>query len=409
MDPIMDVVDQLAQREELMARAQKISPILRKNAELADQDRMLPEESFRALVDAGMLKLCTPRRYGGLEVGHRTYLDVVAELARASTDGASSWYGFILNMTDWIVGMFPEEAQDAVWGDSPDTVTCCPLNPSPGWSSHWEKNGDLVLSGEWGYTSGCLHSQWALPGLPIMDDAGDVVDSAVALVPMSEIEIKDTWHVIGMRGTGSNTLVLNEVRIPAIRVMRMSGPGTNNFPTPFKNEYMFHADVAATFWTCVHPSVLGLAQAALDVTVERMANGPAKPITYTLYRDATKAPSTQFSLAQAETLVDAATLQARAAADTIDAQSRTGEFLPTVERHRQIMRSANVVRMCREAVDHLLDVQGAGSFSQTNPMNRIWRDLCFSARHGFNAAGVKQEIFGRSLIGADEQQMTMYC
>lgn len=403
----MDLADQLAQREELMKKAQALHPLLKKNAEQADQERIMPDESFNALVEAGMLKLCTPRRYGGLEVGHRTYLDVVAELAR-STEASGSWYGFILNMTDWIVGMMSAEAQDAVWGDSPDTVTCCPLNPAPGWSAVWEKNGDLILSGEWGYTSGCMHAQWALPGLPVLNEAGEAVDAAVALVPMTEIDIKDTWHVIGMRGTGSNTLVLNEVRVPAERIMRMSGPVTNNFPTPYKNEYMYHADVAATFWTCVHPTVLGLAQAGLDVTVDRMANGSKKPITYTLYTDATKAPSTQFSLAQAETLIDAATLQARAAADTIDAQSRTGEFLPKHERHRQIMRSANVVRQCREAIDHLMDVQGAGSFASSNPMNRIWRDLCFASRHGFNAAGVKHEIFGRSLLNADEQQMTAF-
>ncbi|MHA6793487.1 acyl-CoA dehydrogenase family protein [Pseudonocardia bannensis] len=401
----MDPVDVLTLREELIEKATALHPLLAKNADEAEKQRSLPDENFKALVEAGMLRLCTPRRYGGLEAGHRTYLDVVAELARSGC-GASSWYGFILNMTDWIVGGMHQEAQDAVWGDSPDNVVCCPLTPSPGWKAR-RVPGGVRLSGEWGYTSGCMHASWALLGFPVLDDADNIVDSAVALVPMSEITIKDTWNVIGMSGTGSNTLVVDDAFVPDNLTMDMSGPLSNNYPTSHPEEHMFLSDPAATFWTCVHPSILGLAQAALELTQERMTAKP-KPITYTFYQDATRAPSVQFNIAQAAIMIDAATLQARAAADEIDAQSRTGQHLAPADRHRNIMRSANMVRLCRGAVDLLLDVQGAGAFALANPLQRIWRDLNACSRHGFNAAGVKHEIYGRSLLGADEQQMTAF-
>lgn len=400
----MDTVEILDLRKELVARAQALRPLLEKNAVVAERERALPDETFNALIEAGMLKLCKPRRYGGLEAGHRTYLDVVAELAKGC--GAASWYGFILNMTDWIVGQMHQDAQDAVWGDSPNAVTCCPLNPIPGWEARWGKDG-VTLSGEWPYTSGCGHADWVLVGFPVLDDAGNPVDSAVALISMKDTTIKDTWYVAGMQGTGSNTVVVKDVFVPNTMIMKISGPLSNNHPTPHKSDHMFLSDPGATFWTCVAPPVLGLAQLALELTVERLTTKP-KPISYSFYTDSSKAPSTQFAVAQAATMIDAATLQARAACDEIDAQSRTGELMARLDRGRNIMRGANVIRLCREATDLLIDAQGAGSFAQVNPLQRIWRDLNSAARHGFNSVGMKHEMYGRILLGADEQQMTPF-
>ena len=402
----MNQLEVLALRQELVAKATALHPLLEKNADAAEKARSLPDETFEALVEAGMLRLMKPRRYGGLEAGHRTYLDVVTELARSGYAEAS-WYGFILNMTDWIVGMMHQDAQDAVWADSPDAVTCCPLTPSPGWEAR-KVEGGVVLSGEWGYTSGSAHADWALLGFPVVDAEGNVVDNAVGLVSMSEITIKDTWFVVGMAGTGSNTLVVKEAFVPENLFMNMgSGPLSNNFPTSHPEEDVYTSHPSPVFWSCLTPPVLGLAHAAYERTLERMTTKP-KPITYTFYQDATRSPAVQFNMAQAETLLDAATLQARAAADEIDEQGRTGIPMPPMDRARIIMRSANVIRQCREVTDLMLDVQGAGSFALANPLQRIWRDLNTASRHGFATVSTKHEIAGKLLVGADDQQMTAF-
>jgi 3-hydroxy-9,10-secoandrosta-1,3,5(10)-triene-9,17-dione monooxygenase len=395
--------DLLALREELVAKAATLHPLLAKNANEAERQRSLPDENFKALVDAGMLRLCTPHRYGGWEAGHRTYLDVVVELARSGC-GSSSWYAFILNMSDWVLGQMHQEAQETVWAESPDAVVCSPLTPSPGWTIREEPDG-VRLSGEWPYTSGCAHADWALIGYPVSDSSGEVVDTAVALVSMQEVTIKDTWHVVGMSGTGSNTIVVKDAFAPRNLTMKMSGPLTGNYLPAESRGDMYVSDTAATFWASVHPTVLGLAIAALEITQKRMTAKP-KQISYTSYHDATRSPSVQFSLSQAATMIDAAQLQARATSDELDAQASTRRHLSEDARARNIMRSANVVRLCKSAVDLILDVQGAGAFAQVNPLQRIWRDLSTCSRHGLNISGIKQEIAGRMMLGLDDQQMT---
>ena len=105
-------------------------------------------------------------------------------------------------------------------------------------------------------------------------------------------------------------------------------------------------------------------------------------------------------------LINTSGIPVRATADAIDAQALTARPFPAIERARFAMRSAQAHSMCREGVDLLLDVQGAGAFALNNPLQRIWRDMHVASRHGLSVPGMKQELYGRALLGADEQQMT---
>jgi alkylation response protein AidB-like acyl-CoA dehydrogenase len=400
----MDATARLTQREELVAKARELHPLLAANADTAERDRSLPDENFKALIEAGTLRVLVPARAGGYEAGHRTYLDVVAELARSGC-GSSAWYGFILNMNDWIAGMLPTEVQEAVWADGPDSEICATLTPGPGCRSE-KVSGGIRLSGQWGYASASKHANWAMIGYPVLDEAGAPVDMGIAVLRMSQVSVEDTWYVTGMAGTGSNTLVLDDVFVPDTFTQALGPLLRGEFPYSPPGGNMYRADVAAVFWTSVAVPVYGLAQAALEATITRMTARP-KPVTYTFYTDATKAPSVQAAIAQAAAMIDGALCQARAAADAIDAQSLTGRaFASLAGRHLNSMRAAHAVRQCIGAVELLLDAQGASAFALTNPVQRIWRDMSAAARHGLNLPGLKQEIYGRSLLGADEQQMS---
>jgi alkylation response protein AidB-like acyl-CoA dehydrogenase len=395
----------LKTREYLVNKAREIRPVLAANADAAEKGRRVTDETFKTIVDAGMLRIFVPRRFGGFEAGHRTYLDVTSELAR-SGDSSSAWYSFILNMADWIMGVMHEEAKQAIWGNGPDAVICAPLTPMPGWSVTYEQDG-IRISGEWPYTSGCRHADWVMVGFPILGNNNELVDLALAAIPIDRFTIKDTWFVAGMVGTGSETVVLPETFVPNNFTFRLGPPGKDyEYPNVPADEFTYRADMHAVFWTCVTAPVLGLAQAALDMTLERMTTRP-KSIAYTLYQDATKSPSVQANAAEAAALIDTATLQARAFADEIDEQSRGTELFTPEERHKQYMRSAHMTKMCLTAVDLLMDVQGASGFALSNPIQRVWRDINTAARHGFNLVGIKREIYGRTLLHADEQQMTV--
>jgi 3-hydroxy-9,10-secoandrosta-1,3,5(10)-triene-9,17-dione monooxygenase len=115
------------QREELIAAAAAILPLLKANADRAERDRRLPDENIAALEKAGIFRLLIPRRHGGLEVDCRTFLDVVAELGRAC--GSSAWYAFILGGGCWLAAMLPDLTQDDVWKQDGNARICVILEP----------------------------------------------------------------------------------------------------------------------------------------------------------------------------------------------------------------------------------------------------------------------------------------
>jgi alkylation response protein AidB-like acyl-CoA dehydrogenase len=385
-----------AQRDELLAAVATISPMLKANADRAERDRRLPDENIAALEKAGIFRLLIPRRHGGLQVESRTFVDVVAQLGRAC--GSSAWYAFILGGGCWLTAMLPDAAQDDVWKRDRDARICAILEPS---ARTRAADGGLLLTGEWAYSSGCHHAKWAMLGFPVLNEAGETIDQGGALVSMNELTIKDTWHVSGMRATGSDTLVGKEVFVPSHRMMRMSAVMRDDPPSRHTNETIYRLSVPATLILLVIPPVLGMAQAALDLTLERLGKG--KSISYTFYTDSRRAPSTQFLIAQAALLIESAFLHVRHWADRIDEAARRGEALNLLQRCQARMNFGHAIRCCREAIGLLLNLQGAGSFAQSNAIQRVWRDFEMASRHGLLNSEISQEVYGKALLGVEEQ------
>ena len=202
--------------EELLDRVAQIRPIIERNAPEADAERRIPEESIRALADAGLFKITVPRRFGGYEVPIWTKMQVSA--AAAEGDGATAWVLTLINVCNWVGGLFSDEAQQDIWGENPEARIAGVLNPSP---DVRKVDGGYEVSGRWPYASGSLHADWALIGIVIPDENGEVVDEALAVAPISDLTIEDTWFVAGMKGTGSNTLVGDRIFVPEHRTLSM--------------------------------------------------------------------------------------------------------------------------------------------------------------------------------------------
>ena len=390
-------------RKEVLARIEEILPALADAAADAETERDLAPEAFAALVESGALRLFAPQRAGGYEAGYRTYVEATVLLARAC--GSSAWLSFILNHGDWQTGQMSAAVQERVWaGNSASAKVAVPLAPMPGWRAE-RHDGGTTVSGDWPYSSGSSHVSWALIGFPLLGADGSQTDNMIGLVNTGGIPIRDTWHVAGMAGTGSNTFEIRDVFIPDEQTITLSALMNHRFDTPHTDEAQYQLDAGVVFHVATLVPVVGLAKAALDLTLERIAARP-KPMTYTFYADTTKSPATQFAMARASWLIETALEQTRAAADAIDAQALTARPFSAIERATFAMRSAQAHRMCRDGVDLLLDVQGAGAFALANPLQRIWRDMHIASRHGLSVPGMKQELYGRALLGADEQQMT---
>lgn len=379
------------QRADLVERAAALRPLFADNAELTDRERGVPAKNIDALADAGLLSLMQPARYGGLQTDFRTLLEVSREVGRAC--GSTAWLTSLLNASAWFVGLFPAEAQDDVWADTPHARIAGVVTPS---GTARVVEGGYRVSGRWAPASGCAHADWVVLGVIRPDAEGTPDAVGIVLAPMSELAIEDTWFVTGMRGTASNTLVGEDLFVPAHRFHSIPDAVEGRYATPFTDEALYRAPfVPATALVLTGPQ-LGLAVAAVDILVEK---APHRKLTLTSYASQAEAPTIQLAAANAASLADSAQLHAYRAAADIDEAAQAGAFLDYDARARLRMDAGAAAVHAREAVRIVCSAQGASSFGESNPLQRIWRDIEAGSRHAVLNPEVAAEIYGKSLFG----------
>ena len=201
-------------RAALLERAAAIRPILERNAEQTDTLRRLPDENVRLLTEGGLCRLMVPQRFGGYQTSIRTYIEVMAELGRGC--GSTAWVASLVNVCAWLTGLFPERAQQDVWGPDRDAWVAGSLAPN---GTATPVDGGWRVTGRWPWASGCLHAQWVACGIHMTNEQGEMTNLGLSLMPVGEVAIEDTWFMAGMKGTGSNTIVAKVVFVPELRFL----------------------------------------------------------------------------------------------------------------------------------------------------------------------------------------------
>ena len=380
---------------ELVARARELQPLLSRNAATGEQDRRVVEESVQALSDAGLFKLTVPKRYGGYETSMRTLMEVSAAVAEA--DGGTAWITTLINVSNWTVGLFPQRAQDEVFGADPNARVSGVLAPT----AHTRKtDGGWLVSGKWYYNSGSWHSTWSGVGVPVTDDTGAVVDQGLALIPRTALELEDTWYVAGMKSSGSNAVIADDVFVPDYRILSVPKAVRGHYPTEHgATEPLYRMAFIPVLALVLAGPQLGMGKAALDYVVSKCAT---KPISYTFYESQKESVGFQLQVAHAARLIDTARLHAFRAATDIDEAAVRGEYPDLMTRARIRSDTGYVAESITRAIEILLYAHGAGSFADVNPLQRIWRDSATAARHAQVSPTVGYEIFGKALLGVEE-------
>jgi 3-hydroxy-9,10-secoandrosta-1,3,5(10)-triene-9,17-dione monooxygenase len=388
-----------ARGTDLVKRAVALVPLLEKNAAKTEADRRVADENIRAIQDAGLFKILVPRRFGGLEADFRTALEVARELAKGC--GSTAWVFSLMTTCAWITALGSDRLQQDVWGTNPDARMA---GAFAGQCQCRRVEGGFLVSGQWPWSSGCLHADWGLVGVPVVDTAGKIVDQGFALIPMRQLSIKETWFVVGMKGTGSNTIVAQDVFVPDHHVLLASDLLGGDYATPYKNEALYQsAFVPVVFIILIGPQ-LGLAARALELVMEA---ADKRGIAYTSYETQASAPTVQLAVARAAMLVETAHLHAYRAAADIDNAARSGRPLDYVERARFRMETGYVAEAAREAIRILCSAHGASSFAESNPLQRIWRDSEVASRHAGVRPEINAEVYGRALLGNSENISTL--
>jgi alkylation response protein AidB-like acyl-CoA dehydrogenase len=382
--------------DDVLEQARKLQPLIREHAAKGEDERRVVQPVIDAMTQAGLFKIATPRRYGGLESSMKSMLDLSAIVGEA--DGGTSWIVTLSNVCAWLTSLFPVRAQDEVFGNNPDAKVSGVLTPS---ATSRRVDGGFIVNGKWFYNSGSWHADWAVLGLPVVNEAGEAVDQGLALISCKELKLEETWFVAGMSSSGSNCLIAENVFVPDHCVMSVPAAIQGDYPTERAAEEALYrsAFVPLLALVLVGPQ-LGMGRAALNFVLSK---APNKPVSYTFFNSQAQSTAFQLQVAEAALLIDTAHLHAYRAAADIDNAAIDGRYPDALIRARVRADTGLVAEKITRAIDILLFAHGSGGFANTSPLQRIWRDSAVAARHAVVLPQVGYEVYGKALLGVKEQ------
>jgi 3-hydroxy-9,10-secoandrosta-1,3,5(10)-triene-9,17-dione monooxygenase len=375
--------------DELVGRARALAPKLRERAMRAERDRNIPQESVDEFIDAGLIHTLQPKRWGGYEHDHEVAFDIAVELGK-STCGSSAWCLNYLADHACMLALFPEEAQHEVW--SRDKAACIATSAAPTGRVTAAQDG-YRLNGRWSWCSGLRHSHWIMIGGLVHRAGEDHPDMRLYLVPVSDLNQDDTWYCAGLRASGSNTAVLDDVFVPEHRSVSFSTLREGNSPGSKVNTHpIYRAPFIAVHSYALLAPVLGLARGGYaDFTTWTRQ----RYLTYTPLSIAQHVP-VQIRIAEIAAQIDAAELLARRAFK-LARQDYTGMTLETRTLLRRDFTFA--VRTLREAMDDLVKISGSSGLMDDNSIQRCWRDAHAISSHVVMNWDIPAENFGRMAFG----------
>jgi len=291
----------------------------------------------------------------------------------------------VLSGGAYMASLLGDEARREMWGTDPRAVVASRL---PAAGTGRVVDGGLVVSGRWSPTSGVHHAQWAMVAVATGADA----DLALAVVPTTAGATRPTWDVTGLRATGSDTLVLDEVFVPEHRVLSLSRMVSGGYGEDRPEEPLCAAAVVSALTVTLVAPLLGMGLAALEHARERLSAAGAAA------RRAESA-SVRYAVADAASLIDSARLLLLRALGDVEAgiagRTRPGPLVQA----RIHMDAATAASHLRKAVRHLLAALGSASFSIASPIQRIWRDMEVALSHSNITPDPNREAYGRALLG----------
>lgn len=352
-----------------LAAARAFVPEIRACADQIEQERRLPDSLVDALAAAGLFKLTVPQALGGSETPLHSVLDVIEEVSRA--DGSTGWTVLVANQ-DGIGGAYlPPRGAEKIFTD-PRAYVAGVATPA---GRAQAVEGGYRLTGRWRYASGCLHATWMF-GISTVYDGDSprlrpdgTSENRFFYMPVGECEIIDTWHVTGMRGTGSHDFAVTDVFVPDECSIPFSIPGIPGFRgTRYHDGPLYEVSlqvVTAGF----APLSLGIARGAIDTFVEMIGGGDSRKS----YLRENAAIQAEIGKAEAQ-LRAARAFVYEAVGAAWESAVQTGHV---TDEQRLLIRLAarHAVITAPQVVEALWYAGGALSIFESNPLERRFRDV----------------------------------
>jgi 3-hydroxy-9,10-secoandrosta-1,3,5(10)-triene-9,17-dione monooxygenase len=376
----------------LLEQARALIPALAERAAATTAGRDVPVETIADFHRTGILRIVQPRRFGGLQLRFCLFSRIVEEFTAGCT--SSAWVYAVLGEHQWLLAAYPLKAQIDVWGDNSTAVASSSLAPR---AVAARTTGGWRLSGQYSFSSGSSHAQWAVIGA-FLGQAGDPAAIAYLLVPFTDIEIVDDWHVLGLAGTGSRSLLLRDVFVPEHRCVLLADLLAGEVPGA-----AVHPDyplVGAPRGLMVNyslpPVVIALGRRALEIAIASLRGQVSRGVTKLAASE-----FVQMTVAEAAAAIDAATLtmwHGRQAAEELVASGQRIAPEAVMRTRRDMTHAQHQVQW---AVERLVEVCGARSVYDADALGAIRRDVLALLTHNIANRQAAMGAWGKLILSGD--------
>lgn len=381
--------------QSLFEAVRKLLPMIRSSAERIEADRELPRPLFEALADAGLFKLLIPHNVGGAEIDLPGYVQLLEELGKA--DASTGWVVNQCAVFATYAARIPREVARSIWIDTPRSIVA---NTPAATARAVAVPGGYRVTGRQGFSSGCRHAAWLAARALILEKGQPRVEDGRAeerylFVPVAEAELLDTWHVRGMRGTGTHDFAVRDVFVPAQHTVLQAGAPLleNGALYQFPRRLLFASGDAAVS--------LGAARACLNTFFELAGAKTPRSMQATL-RDQ---PVVQATVGRSEAHLRSARAFLTEAVREIWTEASTGTI--TLERRAALrLATTHAIRLAVDVVDSVYNAAGVTAIFEGNPIQRHFQDIHVISQHT-QARLAHYELIGKYALGltVDESRL----
>ena len=369
---------------------------LAQRADEAERLRRLPSETISDFRAFGLATLLLPARFGGRQAQFSQLLEPVRQMAHGCT--SSSWtLGFYI-LHNWMLSLFPIEAQEEVFASGP-VLAPAPLAPT---GRGRVVDGGIRLTGRWSWATGIMDADWVIVGALVEGD--ESIYPALAALPAKETEVVDVWHTAGMRGTGSHDVIVSDAFVPMRRIVSVVDIYSGTAPGALAHDAATYRwpMVPALALTAAMP-VLGTAEKVAELYQARVQE---RVLAYSGVAQKDQ-PAAQIRLGDARVRLRALSALVAETAAGIERIVAAGDRVPRAVRADARAAAAHTVHESRAIIADLLEASGASAHFLDNPLQRAKRDVDIAAGHVVFDYDLSRELSGALSVGARISPLSM--
>jgi len=384
--------------EGLVAKAVALRPLLAKNAATHEQIGELTPEVVDALTEAGFFYMAAPERVGGLAIPSKGQGRVVAELAKACP--STSWTVSIINSCIWLGSAMSFEMQDYIFADG-IPLMCSPSNGS---GTLVPEGDHFILNGKWSYGSGSHHSKYAL--VPAQSEGGAM---NFVIVPMAEAKLVNTWKVAGMKGTGSDTVVAENIKIMPNQYTQISGVGetvslhvsSNGLSPDARKAQLIEATDHWLGLTLLRSKTLAIILGTVQGLLEEVLKTREKGLMFTTYEKRGESQVFQAGIGKAFSKIEVVRTVLDDVTEINDRCALEARQPTNDERISSRAQVTFAVEILTDVTNELMALYGTSGFAESAAAQRFWRDFMVGASHGTFTANPGYETVGKYIMGIE--------